>query len=231
MNCIKSVIAAGLCAVSGVAAADGFRGNVGAVSEYLFRGVEGSQGAAIQGELYYAWDRGFYAGAWVTNARSASNKVDAYAGYEGRFGEFTLGAGGVFRYYSEDLEHGTVNPLGGEIDFPELFVTGALGPASLTVYFTNDYFGTDLDAAYLTGDVTLPYSETVSFVIQAGFNSGDGVKLMRGEEFTDYSLSLEKKLGADMSVSFQLVDTDRKFPSGLTDDPKYVVGFRRDFTL
>lgn len=231
MKISKFVAGAALLAACGSAAADGFRGNVGAVSEYLFRGVESSQGAAVQGEVYYAWDLGFYAGVWMTNARSASNKADLYAGYEGKFGDFTLGAGGVYRYYSEDQEHGTLNPLGKQTDFPELFLTGSVGPASLTVYYSNDYFHTSEAATYITGDVSLPLNDTLSVIGQAGFNSGDGVKIMRGEEYTDYSLTLEKKLEKDITVNFQIADTDRQFASGLNDDPKFVVGFRKDFAL
>ena len=231
MKTFAMIAGAALLTASGAAMADGFRGNVGAVSEYLFRGVEGSQGAAVQGELYYSWDSGFYAGAWITNARAASNKTDVYAGYEGRFGAFAFGGGAVYRYYSEDIEHGTLNPLGGGIDYPELFVTGAFGPASLTAYFTNDYFGTDEDGTYITGDISLPLGDTVTVVGQAGFNSGEGVEVMRGEEYTDYSVSIEKKLEREMTVSFQVVDTDREFASGLADDPKFVVGFRKDFAL
>lgn len=231
MNTYKIIAGAALFAVSGMAMADGFRGNVGAVSEYMFRGVEGSQGAAVQGELYYSWDAGFYAGAWMTNARSSSNKVDAYLGYEGKLGDLAVGGGAVYRYYSEDEEHGTLNPSGGGFDYPELFLTAAFGPASLTVYYTDDYFNTDRDGTYITGDVSLPLSDTVNLIGQAGFNSGEGVEYMRGEEYTDYSIALEKKLEREMTVSFQVVDTDREFISGLDDDPKFVVGLRKDFAL
>jgi uncharacterized protein (TIGR02001 family) len=231
MKISRIVAGAALLAACGTAMADGFRGNVGAVSEYMFRGIEGSQGAAIQGELYHSWDNGFYVGGWITNARSASNKVDAYAGYETRIGPFAVGGGGVYRLYTEDEEHGTFNPAGGGIDFPELFVTGAFGPASLTVYYTNDYFGTDRDAIYITGDVLVALTDTINLIGQAGFNSGDGVEFMRGEEYMDYGVSMEKKLERDLTVSFQLLDTDREFASGVSDDPKFVVGLRKDFVL
>ena len=231
MKVSKFIAGAALIAISSAASAEGFRGNVGAVSEYLFRGVEGSQGAAVQGELYYSWDSGLYAGGWITNAREASNKVDAYVGYETRIGDFAVGGGVVYRYYSEDAEHGTLNPAGGEIDFPEVFVTAAIGPASLTAYFADDYFGTDGEALYVTGDVSMALADTVTLIGQAGFNSGDGVENLRGEEYTDYSVSIEKKLEREMTVMFQVVDTDREFASGLDDDPKFVVGLRKDFAL
>lgn len=231
MKTFKIIAGTALLAVSSAAMADGFRGNIGAVSEYMFRGIEGSQGAAVQGELYYSLDSGFYAGGWITNARASSNKVDAYVGYEGKFGELAFGGGAVYRYYSEDTEHGTLNPNGNGIDYPELFLTGAFGPASLTAYFTNDYFGTDKDGTYFTGDISLALGDTVTLIGQAGFNSGEGVKFFRGEEYTDYSITLEKKLEQEMTASFQIVDTDREFVTGFSDDPKFLVGFRKDFAL
>lgn len=229
---LKQIVAcSALMAVSGAALADGFRGSVGAMSEYLFRGIEGSAGAAVQGELYYAWDGGYYAGAWMTNARAASNKTDIYAGYEGKFGELALGGGAVYRLYSEDREHGTLNPKGEELDYAELFATAGLGPLTFTAYVTHDYFGTSENGVYLTGDATLVYNDTVSFIFQAGFNAGEGVKIMRGEEFTDYSATLEKRLEGDLTATFQIADTDREFTSTIKDDPKFLIGLRKDFAL
>lgn len=234
MTHLKCVAGAALLLLSGAACADGFKGSAGAVSEYLFRGIEGSEGAAVQGEVYYSWDQGFYAGAWMTNAKKASSKADIYAGYETKIGEFSVGGGAVYRLYTEDKEHGTLTPQGRQIDYGELFVTGGVGPAALTVYYTDDYFGTGKDGTYVTGDVTLHYNETVSFILQAGFNGGAGVELMRGEQYTDYSATLEKKLENDFSAMFQIADTDRSFTVGtnkVKDDPKFVVGFKKEFTF
>ena len=225
-----TAMAALLCA--GAAQADSFHGNVGAVSEHLFRGLAESQGAAVQGEVYYTWDSGYYAGAWMTNVLGGGNKVDSYAGYEGKVGEFlTVGGGAVFRMYSEDRETGFAQDL----DYPELFVSAGLGPLSLSLYGADDYYGTGEGSLYITADATLPYSETLSFTFQAGLSSGDGVKALAGEEYTDYSFSVEKKLEGDMTVSFQLSDTDIEPDNGgnalAKDDPKFVVGFRKDFDL
>lgn len=216
---------------TGAVQADAFHGNVGAVSEHVFRGLAESQGAAVQGEIYYTWDSGYYAGAWVTNVLAGGNKVDSYVGYESKYGEFlTLGGGAVYRLYSEDEETGQ-----GSIDYPEIFGTAGLGPLSLSIYLSDDYYGSDEDSLYITADVTLPYSETLSFVAQAGLSSGDGVKALIGEEYTDYSLSIEKKLEGNLTVSFQLSDTDIEPDNGgsaaAEDDPKVVVGFRKDFDL
>ncbi len=65
--------------------------NVGAVSNYLFRGVSQTHGApAIQGGVDYAFANGFYVGAWgssitwVDDAYDKGNlEVDLYGGYKG----------------------------------------------------------------------------------------------------------------------------------------------------
>ena len=49
------------------AAFAGATANLGAVSEYMFRGVEQSAGVAAQGGLDFSTDLGFYAGTWVSN--------------------------------------------------------------------------------------------------------------------------------------------------------------------
>ena len=69
-----------------------FTGNVGVVSDYLFRGISQTHGKpAIQGGLDYAHAGGFYAGlwgssiSWVSDAQnvSAPTEIDLYAGYKG----------------------------------------------------------------------------------------------------------------------------------------------------
>src|SRR5450759_2873562 len=45
-----------------------FTGNVGLVSQYIFRGLSQTNGSpALQGGLDYAHSSGFYAGTWLSN--------------------------------------------------------------------------------------------------------------------------------------------------------------------
>lgn len=100
-----SLIAAGLCtsaAIAPVLAADAapasphtFTGNVGLVSDYLFRGISQTHGKpAIQGGFDYAHASGFYAGvwgssiSWVSDAQNVSVpvEIDVYGGYKNSFG-------------------------------------------------------------------------------------------------------------------------------------------------
>ena len=77
--------------------------NVGAVSDYLFRGISQTHGeAAIQGGVDYAHSSGLYAGTWLSSiswvsdayTQSVPTEVDLYGGYKGTFAEdfgFDLG--------------------------------------------------------------------------------------------------------------------------------------------
>src|SRR5687767_12579042 len=56
-------------------------GNVGATSDYMFRGVDQTGGAAVQGGVDYTFDFGLYTGLWVSNSTSGGgNEADVYAG-------------------------------------------------------------------------------------------------------------------------------------------------------
>ena len=59
-------------------------GNIGATSNYLWRGTtQTSNEAAIQGGLDYAHDSGFYAGTWASNVDfgdETSYELDFYGG-------------------------------------------------------------------------------------------------------------------------------------------------------
>jgi uncharacterized protein (TIGR02001 family) len=67
--------------------------NVGVVSDYLFRGVSQTHGKpALQGGVDYAFDSGFYVGAWASTITwvkdgygKGSTEVDVYGGYKGAF--------------------------------------------------------------------------------------------------------------------------------------------------
>src|SRR5690242_9420468 len=60
-------------------------GTVSAVSEYMFRGISSSNGAAIQGSLDWSSDSGWYAGIWGSNTAPIvfdGTEVDVYGGYK-----------------------------------------------------------------------------------------------------------------------------------------------------
>jgi uncharacterized protein (TIGR02001 family) len=83
--------------------------NVGVVSDYLFRGVSQTHGKpALQGGVDYAFDSGFYVGAWASNITwvkdwlgKGSTEIDVYGGYKGAFAnpDFTYDVGYITYNY------------------------------------------------------------------------------------------------------------------------------------
>ena len=218
-----------LCAEPATA---GVKGSVGAASDYLFRGIEGSGGAAVQGDIYYAADEGYYLGGWISNALNATNQIDTYAGYDYRGGDYSLGGGLVYRYFSQEADNAAFHVRPQRISYPEIFVSGGLGPGVLAVYYGHDYFGTSKDSLYVSGEVTLPVSETVSVILQGGYNAGPGTVELWGRRFFDYRVSLEKKLDSGFSAAFHLAGTTRNASAGgfsVDDRPKFLVSFKKEF--
>ncbi|WP_415892247.1 TorF family putative porin [Neptuniibacter sp. PT8_73] len=108
----KTLIAAGLLSASALAQA-GLSANIGASSEYYFRGYDLSEGPMMSGGLDYEADNGLYAGVWVAGfenptdasdpATSEDNELeyDIYGGYAGEFGDISYSVGYTGYFYKE----------------------------------------------------------------------------------------------------------------------------------
>lgn len=213
-------------------------GNVGATSDYMFRGIDQTGGAAVQGGVDYTFDFGLYTGLWVSNSVSGGgNEADAYAGYTLKLGEFGLDVGAIYYGYTEDTE--TIGTPNG--DYAEVYVGGGIGPVALKVFFAPE-FGGDTGGAvsgdadknellYVTASAQLTLTDSVTFVPQVGFSSGDGVKDAFGDEYADFSLTATKALKDDASVSLAIVGTDRDLGPDNKDNPKFVISFKKNFNI
>jgi uncharacterized protein (TIGR02001 family) len=237
-----SRVAAGAAVLlaSTAAMAGEWTGNAGATSDYMFRGLDQTGGAAVQGGVDYASGSGPYGGLWVSNSVAGfGNEADVYAGYDLKLGEFSLGAGAIYYAYTEDTEV----PATPNIDYAEVFVGAGIGPLALKVFYA-PAFGRDQgggvsgdpdknELMYVTASATLVLTGTVSLVPQVGFSSGDGVKDAFGEEYIDYSLTAAKSLKDDLSASLAVVGSNRELPVGSDnrDNPKFVVSFRKNFDI
>lgn len=128
--------------ISATANAD-LTGNINAVSKYVLRGITNcagcgteNTGAAVQGGFDYSHSTGIYAGYWGSSLSYDSGKTagagfenDIYAGYKGKVGPVSYGAGVVYYAYS-----GIRNQ-----DAAEVILTGGIGNGTLGVnYLTKD---------------------------------------------------------------------------------------------
>lgn len=222
----------------------GVTGNVGVVSEYVFRGVEQSAGAAAQGGLDWSHASGLYVGTWISNtdfagistADTVTYETDVYGGYALKVGDVGLDVGLLYYYYRNDTALNTL----------EAYIGASFGPVTAKVFYTPEYFGAvdaqgdDAAGLYATVSAALPLSETLTFTPQVGMSSGDGPEVFFGNdltsnepdgEYVDYSLTLTKTLDAGLSFSFAVTGTTLDTDIYKNDDEKLVIGLKKSFEL
>lgn len=229
MSKVKTAVAGVLVGAgalaSGQAMAD-VSGSLNITSEYMFRGIESSGGAAVQGSLDWSAPSGVYAGVWASNTSPVfdGNEFDIYAGWAGEFGNgmgYDLGL--VYYAFPEQEEN---FPGDDDVDYLEFYAGLSLGGLSGNIYYADDYFGSDEEGIYYTLSYSHSVSETVALSFQAGFSQGDGVEAFIGEEYTDWSITLSKDLGDGWGAGFGYVQTDLD-----DDDAKFVVSASKEFAL
>lgn len=202
-------------------------GNVGVVSEYYYRGLLQTDSAgtpSVSGGLDYAHDSGFYVGTWAAAIESDSwaggLEWDAYAGYAGEIGGFGYDVGVFFYGY----------PDAGTNDTTEFYISGSYGVASLTYNYSDDWFGSDLDASYLNLGLSFELSETLALDVGVGYTFGDAYK---DAEYVDYSVTLTKAVTESLSASMSLIGTDLDKDKGEIDysGPRFIIGATYSFDL
>ncbi|MFT4047695.1 MAG: TorF family putative porin [Solimonas sp.] len=232
----RSVLGAvliGAAVFSGSAFAD-VTGNVGVVSDYIYRGLPQaatSGESAVQGGLDYTHASGFYAGFWSSSLAGGTNggyELDGYLGFASTIGDFGYDIGALYYGYpkSGEGENEDVGTL-------EFHVKGSYGPVSLAYNYSDDWFNTGKSAQYVVGALTLPVSDSLSFGASVGYSFGDAFKGTDGAsdtDYVDYSLSLTKSLTKEFSASFSVVGTDHGYDE--TDKtPRFLVGGKYTFSL
>jgi uncharacterized protein (TIGR02001 family) len=123
--------------------------NVGATSDYRFRGISQTRGdpAVFAGVDYTHAPTGFYLGAWTSNIRwvkdagstSGSYEVDVYGGKRGQIGAIAYDAGVIsYNYPGNKLKPVT----GANANTVEAFVQAGYGFATLKYsYALTDFIG------------------------------------------------------------------------------------------
>ncbi|MGH8441379.1 MAG: TorF family putative porin [Nevskiaceae bacterium] len=225
------------------AAMAGTTGNVGAVTTYLYRGVEQSFGSAVQGGADLTHEAGFYAGTWISNTEFVgyngalvSYETDFYGGYTFKAGSVGLDAGLLYYYYRDDTQLNTL----------EAYFGATVGPVTGKVFYAPEYFGAtdasgdDVGGLYLTVSGAFALSDTLTLTPQVGFSQGDGPEVFFGNdpstgqpdgEYIDYSLTLTKALDNGFSATFAIVGTTLDTDLFPQDDEKIVVGLKKSFDL
>lgn len=212
------------------------RGNVGVVSDYVFRGVSLSDEAPVlQGGLDLILPRGFYVGAWASGvdkpwggiynqiAGQEDFEYDVYAGWQWQNPNRNLRLDtGVIRYgFSSDPE---------DIAWTEAFLSASF-LRKFRVKVSTDIDGLDF-GTYYEGSFRQPLGNAFDATFHVGhFDVGN--RPVRGiGQYTDFALRVGRVYrGFRFDVSYHRTDRDGRARYLDYADDRLTLSIKRDFEL
>jgi len=225
MNLKSKIALAALTLTAGSSVMAQLAYNVGAVSEYRYRGISQSALApAVQGGVDYAHSSGFYVGAWgsqirwIKEAGTAANietkgdvELDVYGGYKGEISkDFTYDVG-YLRYEYIGNTYKDVSTANASTDEGYGALTYGAYTFKVSYAFSN-LFGTAKSdgSVYYDLSATFDLGSGYSVVPHVGRQEIAGPGTNKDYSYTDYSVTLAKDLGKGLSATIAAVGTDGK---------------------
>ncbi|WP_303908803.1 TorF family putative porin [Thiohalomonas denitrificans] len=236
----KTLIAASVTAVAlgSSAATAELSANIGATSNYIWRGVtQSDDGTAVSGGVDYGLESGVYAGTWVSTVDFGGEgdnneyEQDLYLGYAGEAGDFGYDFG-LNRY---------MYPLADDADFTELYLSGSFANFSAGLAYT---VSSDVDdepgtaESFIDGD--LYYYAAADFALPEDF----GLSVTMGQytfedddvdgaalDYSHYQIALSKSAGemGDFALALDKNDLDGTTNGKDNDDPRVSVSWAKTF--
>lgn len=213
MNLKSKIALATLVLTAGSAAMAQLSYNIGAVSDYRFRGIsQTSTGPAVQAGIDYAHANGVYLGAWASNvswlkdfsgATKGDYEVDVYGGYKGTVGAVGYDVGFIaYTYPGND-----VNP---DATTREVYVGLSYGAAAFKYSRSLGNF-----VAWPDSDGSEYYDLSYGFDLGSGYTltphvGHQTVAKNSNADYNDYAVTLAKDLGNGLSASLAVIGTDAK---------------------
>jgi len=205
--------------------------NIGAVSDYRFRGItQTANQASIQGGIDFAHKNGVYLGAWAASnlkwikefngASKGDYEVDLYGGY--KFNAMGLGFDlGAITYQYPGNDSGATGTTGAnnysKADTTEAYVGVSYGPVTLKYSQSfGDFLGNlnSNGSRYWDLSANLDLGNGLSLVPHVGRqtvpNQTSGSVVGNAADYTDYAITLNKDFGKGLSASIAAVGTDAK---------------------
>jgi uncharacterized protein (TIGR02001 family) len=224
---------------------DGLVYNIGAVSDYRYRGISQSKlRPALQGGIDYTKGP-FYAGTWLSTIQWIDDTVDAYNNAASAAGAPTVSKGNapvewdlylgtkgeVVKDLSYDVGLLAYVYIGGADEFHRI---GSADPNTGEVYgaLTYNIFTAKISVAP-TNLFGVPDSKGSQYYdLSANFDLGNGFTLTPDAayqniakhsalSYSDYSLTLAKDFGKGLSASLAVVATDADKNLYVTSDGKF----------
>lgn len=186
-------------------------GNISLVSDYLFRGIsQTNEGMALQGGLTLSNETGFYLSAWGSNISfgQGSMELDVLAGWTGALNEAWSTDIGIMQYRYPNGDNNT-----DQFNFFEVYSKFMYQGLTLGLAYSNDYFGTDVDAYYyLSAGYNYELAENWSLQLFAGLNQFDNsaeyntflaASPVSGDSYIDWSLGVTTNwLGSQVALKY-----------------------------
>lgn len=223
--------------------------NVGAISEYRYRGIAQSRfDPALQGGADYGAASGLYVGTWLSTIRwikdagtlngvdtgSTPLEWDLYGGYKG---ELTPGLGfdvGGLAYVYPNNRFGRVSG-GSDANTFELYGALVVGvvSAKYSVALTDLFGNADTKGSgYLDLSAAFDLGQGWSLTPHVGRQE---VRHLGAASYTDYALTLAKDFGGGLSASAAAIGTDASKAIYVAPDGRFlgrtalVVGLKASF--
>lgn len=217
---------AGVCAAmlaAAPAAAGEAAANVGAASDYVFRGVSQTDGKPqVSGGVDGTAGRA-YGGLWASNVdyRDGTNaEVDLYGGVRPTVGPWTVDLGAIAYLYPGQ-------PDGADYDYVEakLGASREVGPATFaaTAWWSPDFFGTEREATYLEVGLRLPVGDRWSASGALGRQ-----EVSSDADYATWNLGLTWAATPAVALDLRYSDTDAH-DLGDAFDGRAVVGVKATF--
>ena len=194
---MSAMLVAGSISMAPTVAQAGISANIGAVTQYIFRGTSQGDGAAAQGGIDYEHDSGLYAGVWGSSMNSDTTpgfEYDLYAGWSGSFSQVDLGIGYTSYNYG--------GKAGGFADYKEVNLSAGYKFLSINYDIGTDSTGTP-DKDYKHYAISAEYN---NFSATYGATKYDA----SGSDTLDYmSLGYSHELAKGLDGNIELINSGK----------------------
>ena len=223
-------------------AMDNFSATITLTTDYVDRGISNTdEGPAIQASLDWSYN-GFYLGVWGSNTSYSDADIEIYfyGGYAWEWNGLSLDVGALYDYYPGEDENRSdgLDPGGGqEADYWETsfaishaFEVWLSPVATITYFYSPDFFGEDGSAHALKGNIglSLPYEFVLG--LETGYQDVAGGKLSTGYNYHWWRFAVSRELaGFNLDLSYHDVDDELEACGGDLCDPRLVFTLSRQF--
>jgi uncharacterized protein (TIGR02001 family) len=231
MKLLKLALCSAVASVSlgGAAMAQEFAvtGNVGIVSDYVFRGVsQTGEDPAIQGGVDVS-SGPFYAGLWASNVdfgTSTDAEVDAYVGVKPEAGGFTFDLAAIYYGYID-------SPSSVDEAYWEFkgAVSRPFGPLTVggALYYSPEFYAESGETLYYEANAAYAINDAWSVSGAIGEQTFDE----NFEDYTTWNLGLSWAFAPRLTADLRYHDTEEDYKDAIGDiaESRVVLGFKAVF--